>query len=366
MFLISKMSSIRSHYNRKHGKSLETYHGRRRSVRQESLEFHEYERLTLSQSQLQRHAYGHDGDRFASSMCMPPMTAQGTPMERTPSGNEIIFECEIETKNRAARFSCTDHVQSVQDAIHSFRKYQNSTLSLELRATIQAFLDRRDGNFDGICNKANVLFFGGLLTNRVQWEWSTAERYCEWLMGTTAFRDKGDGGLDCLVILSEHLLRRRDSDQILAVKVFLHELVHCYLFICCGESAKTNGGHTRGFFLLEETILDWLNGRFPRAYESRFSRCGTEEGSGRWHLYDDMAYPVFDDVTLSRWRNEEQQLRQDSRRIRLLSKRLPRCTFEQQAQDAHEIRQSPHSFDSNLEGCSSYDSRQSSFDALRY
>ncbi|RKF75256.1 hypothetical protein GcM1_235104 [Golovinomyces cichoracearum] len=193
-------------------------------------------------------------------------------MERTPSGRSIISSSPLEP------------LPSVQDLpIHkqrdlaaatrvdnSFRRRpQNSKHERILRKLIRRdepldsgfMLD--DPALESILTAADTLFFDGMLAGRVQWEWSSNPQYRTELIGTTALRRcVGREGFETLIVLSEPLLRNERYDRRLLLSAFLHELIHCYLFISCGFDARMEGGHTDGFYRIAEIIDSWVGPRY--------------------------------------------------------------------------------------------------------
>ncbi|CAK7272300.1 hypothetical protein SEPCBS119000_005049 [Sporothrix epigloea] len=107
---------------------------------------------------------------------------------------------------------------------------------------------------------ANEIFFNGRLTRRVQWDWSDAScnpQYDDKIIGHTSLRRAQRGGFETFILLSTPILRSRDYSRRLLISAFLHELIHCYLFICCGWSARESGGHTDGFRRIAKIIDHW-------------------------------------------------------------------------------------------------------------
>lgn len=111
----------------------------------------------------------------------------------------------------------------------------------------------------GILTTADTLFFDGVLSGRVQWEWSSQARYRTELIGTTALRRCIDrDGFETLIVLSDPILTDQRYDRRLLLSAFLHELIHCYLFIQCGFEARMQGGHTEGFHRIAGIIDGWV------------------------------------------------------------------------------------------------------------
>lgn len=115
---------------------------------------------------------------------------------------------------------------------------------------------------ESIFSAADEIFFQGRLSRRVQWEWSSSEQndYSSRIIGTTALRDAQPplvGGYETLIVLSSPLLRDTKFNRRLLISTFLHELIHSYLFICCGFKARHCGGHTNGFKEIAAAIDEW-------------------------------------------------------------------------------------------------------------
>ncbi|CZS99142.1 uncharacterized protein RAG0_07602 [Rhynchosporium agropyri] len=194
--------------------------------------------------------------------------AHGVTMERTESGRSIISDSIYE--------SSYDQVSSPQttfpdfDAIAASQVKQHTNKSFshrkyERHSRILRSLIDDDNNIvddvalDSILNSANALFFSGTLKGRVQWEWSSQARYHSELIGTTALRRRADNdGFETLIVLSEPILRSTKYDRRLLLSAFLHELIHCYLFVTCGFEAKRDRGHTRGFHVIARIVDRWV------------------------------------------------------------------------------------------------------------
>jgi hypothetical protein len=124
----------------------------------------------------------------------------------------------------------------------------------------RAILD--DESLNNLLHAADKIFFDGKLSGRVRWQWSLPdqERYTTELLGTTALRDAPPnvGGFETLIVLSKPLLQNRRYDRDLLLSAFLHELVHCYLFIRCGINHAMHDGHTEGFQKIARLINNWI------------------------------------------------------------------------------------------------------------
>ena len=145
---------------------------------------------------------------------------------------------------------------------------------------------------ESIFSAANEIFFNGRLSQRVAWDWSHASspRYDSRVIGTTALRRAAahTRGFETLIVLSASILRGGGFSRRLLISTFLHELIHCYLFICCGFRARWEGGHTEGFRDIAAVIDEWVGeggGLYLRRVEAdldlfRVGGCGGGGGGG--------------------------------------------------------------------------------------
>lgn len=164
-----------------------------------------------------------------------------------------------------------------------------------------------DAALSSMLHAANELFFAGKLRGRVRWDWSGpgSEQYEKRIIGSTALRrrvgkgtvaaaqvhavyvDRGccggaedagpvpwglgrhspwdeaghdpsdEGGYETLIVLSQPILRCGNYSRRLLISTFLHELIHCFLFVCCGFAARREGGHTAAFRAIANAIDEW-------------------------------------------------------------------------------------------------------------
>jgi hypothetical protein len=151
---------------------------------------------------------------------------------------------------------------------------------------------------EGILTAADSVFFDGVLSGRVQWEWSSLDRYRTELIGTTALRRCSDrDGFETLIVLSEPILTDPKYDRRLLLSAFLHELVHCYLFILGGFEARAQGGHTKGFHRISEIIDNWVGGGY-------LSLCNMKANLNHFRKNRDCAVPVqILDPRIEGWRS---------------------------------------------------------------
>ncbi|KAB5584842.1 hypothetical protein GE09DRAFT_934437, partial [Coniochaeta sp. 2T2.1] len=115
---------------------------------------------------------------------------------------------------------------------------------------------------ESIFLSANEIFFHGRLSQRVTWDWSHSSslHYDGSVIGTTALRHVRESkrrGFETLIVLSSPILRDGKYSRRLLISTFLHELIHSYLFICCGFRARHCGGHTPGFRTIARLVDDW-------------------------------------------------------------------------------------------------------------
>lgn len=189
-------------------------------------------------------------------------------MERSPSGNSILSDtpyeqtyCDtvMDSDDTAARRVEYHFKQVPRDRRRKRQKHEHI-----LRRLIKLDHPLDKGKIDdesllGIVTACDSIFFNGALAGRVKWEWSSQERYQTELIGMTALRKRADqDGFETLIILSEPILRNPQYDRRLLLSAFLHELVHCYMFIQCGFSARIEGGHTKGWYTIAKIIDKWV------------------------------------------------------------------------------------------------------------
>jgi hypothetical protein len=179
-------------------------------------------------------------------------------MERTPSGNSIISDNTFEPRHKNT-FTYSDEEAARKVEIHFKRLPHHGKHERILRNLIESQTPIDAAALDSILTAADSVFFGGVLSRRVRWEWShpLQERYQTELIGTTALRPAAQGGYETLIVLSAPILQHPDYDRRLLLSAFLHELVHCYLFIRCGFGARLQGGHTDGFHTIASIIDRW-------------------------------------------------------------------------------------------------------------
>jgi len=202
-----------------------------------------------------------------TSLNTPLEHAHGITMERTPSGNSILSDTRFEPQ--------PNHTLSSRDleaagfVLHHMERQRHWNHEDILKGLI-----KRAGPIDDLDDKAGTLY------GRVQWEWSSQDRYHNELIGTTALRRCSDrDGYETLIVLSAPILKNPKYDRRLLLSAFLHELIHCYLFIKCGFEARVQGGHTDGFHKIAKAIHDWVEEWHPGYLEL----CNMKANLNRFH-----------------------------------------------------------------------------------
>ncbi|EPE24562.1 hypothetical protein GLAREA_08414 [Glarea lozoyensis ATCC 20868] len=203
---------------------------------------------------------------------MPKEQVGGITMERTRSGNSIYSDTPIENQYFNESLDTDERAASRVAEHFKARKHRRGKHEDILRKIIKLEDPKDVGEIDdkslsSIVTTCDTIFFGGALAGRVQWEWSSQERYHSELIGTTALRKCSDReGYETLIILSEPILTSSLYDRRLLLSAFIHELIHCYLFIRCGFKARNEGGHTRGWhdiaYIINKCINKWVGGDY--------------------------------------------------------------------------------------------------------
>jgi len=199
------------------------------------------------------------------SLVAPP-ECDGAPamvlMERTTSGNAINPDKNFVPSHKHT-FIHTDRTaaEEVRSYFRGFRPLLLQRRENELRQLVRSKELIHNDDLWRIIDLADAIFFRHHLKGRVQWEWSapSQERYRDELIGLTALRPAvNKDGYETLIVLSEPILKNSGYDRRLLLSAFLHELVHCYLFIQCGFNARENDGHTIGFHEIVGIIDEWV------------------------------------------------------------------------------------------------------------
>ena len=199
----------------------------------------------------------------------PPVHHEARPPSPPGGGNNNNTVNGYDNEDDAYFISDDQAADNVTAHLAGFRRrYPTSRKERILRSLIHpksgsgvADFELDDDALTNIMCTANDLFFGGRLENRVQWDWSNKNsdpQYDCKIIGHTSLRVKKDaGGIETFVLLSTPILKNRAYSRRLLISAFLHELIHCYLFICCGWKARKDGGHTDGFRRIANTIDQW-------------------------------------------------------------------------------------------------------------
>lgn len=150
--------------------------------------------------------------------------------------------------------------EASQRVMGCFKKHKNGFASRVVRKLLKDELALGLESLDTIMIATDNVFFNGKLRGRVHWRWSDAgeEGYEKELLGTTRPQYSIETGIEARIVLSRPLLKSGRYSQDLLLSTFLHELVHCYLFICCGDQAQQDGGHTPGFQRIVHLINSWI------------------------------------------------------------------------------------------------------------
>lgn len=190
-------------------------------------------------------------------------------MERTESGLSISSDSSIYTTFAYEDNELLDDDKAAwlveKHLLNYRRRAHRSRHERILRSLIQP--RSRDAEFsidnaalESIFSAANEIFFYGRLSRRVTWDWShsSSAQYQNQIIGTTALRrSRLQKGFETLIVLSHPILNDKKYNRRLLISTFLHELIHSYLFICCGFKARHCGGHTTGFRRVAELIDQW-------------------------------------------------------------------------------------------------------------
>ncbi|KFY25782.1 hypothetical protein V493_04458 [Pseudogymnoascus sp. VKM F-4281 (FW-2241)] len=141
-----------------------------------------------------------------------------------------------------------------------FKKRQNKLSGRILRNQLNSDLSLGQESLDDIRFAADNVLFDGMLLGKVKWRWSKEgeEGYENELLGSTTPQYSPETGIEARIVLSRPLLLSGRYSRDLLLSTFLHELVHCYLFICCGDQAQKDGGHTPGFQQIVQLINGWV------------------------------------------------------------------------------------------------------------
>lgn len=214
----------------------------------------------------QHHHHHHHNHHAHHPPSHSPTPTPTPPLETTATGHTIHPSPPPSLLPRSAStelLSDADALLRVRAHMASFRRrFPDSKHERILRSIIrprstsphESPLDNE--SLQSILSAANEVFFNGRLSQRVMWDWS-AGGDDGGRVGTTALRRASTRGYETLIVLSGPMLRGGGFSRRLLISTFLHELVHCYLFICCGFRAREEGGHTAGFRAIVRLIDEW-------------------------------------------------------------------------------------------------------------
>lgn len=190
-------------------------------------------------------------------------------MERTNSGRTILTESDFDLElfesdefspeeDKAAAARVRRHMANPRRDV---KRHERILRSLIHPSHQGADFQLDNAALESIFSAADEIFFQGRLSRRVHWEWSSSNQnhYSSRIIGTTALRKAAPprGGYETLIVLSSPILKDTQYNRRLLISTFLHELVHSYLFICCGFKARHCGGHTEGFKEIGSMIDEW-------------------------------------------------------------------------------------------------------------
>ncbi|KAK0734918.1 hypothetical protein B0T26DRAFT_618342, partial [Lasiosphaeria miniovina] len=216
---------------------------------------HQYQQQHQQQYPQLQHAHLHTQSPEPAA-CELERTASGLSIRPDPT--ERCASTELLEDDEAA--------QRVRDHMAMFRRrFPDSKHERILRSIISPRANAEypldNDSLESIFSAANEMFFNGRLSQRVMWDWSheSSAQYDSKVIGTTALRRASTTtrGFETLIVLSSPILQDQKYSRRLLISTFLHELVHSYMFICCGFRARCYGGHTPGFKEIASLIDDW-------------------------------------------------------------------------------------------------------------
>lgn len=190
-------------------------------------------------------------------------------MERTNSGRTILDDTDLQP-DEFPEFSPEDDREAARQVQQHLAKSQGNVKRHE--RILRTLINPRDKAADfpldnaaleSIFSAADKIFFQGRLSCRVHWEWSSGcanvvgTMEDNRIIGTTALRERAPGDFETLIMLSSSILKDTSYNRRLLISTFLHEMIHSYVFICCGFKARHCGGHTAGFRQIARLIDEW-------------------------------------------------------------------------------------------------------------
>ncbi|KAH8751582.1 hypothetical protein BGZ57DRAFT_966754 [Hyaloscypha finlandica] len=130
---------------------------------------------------------------------------------------------------------------SIQEAVRRVElEVQHTWSKSRLRTMLQGIISGTwlvdDDALDSILTIANKAFFHEALSGRVGWHWSQEYPYSDACISSTGVRSSANGGYETSIMLSASLraFEQESEERAILIRVFLHELIQCYLFISCG------------------------------------------------------------------------------------------------------------------------------------
>lgn len=207
----------------------------------------------------------------------PPRESAASPvpvacfMERTHSGRTILTETDLQPVACPEFSHKDDNEAALRVQQHLAKPHARGNVRRHERI-LRTLINPRDKATDfpldnaaleSIFSAADEIFFQGRLSRRVHWEWSSGcvnvvgTKEGSRIIGTTALRAAEGGGYETLIVLSSPILKDTSYNRRLLISTFLHEMIHSYLFICCGFKARHCGGHTQGFKTIAGLIDQW-------------------------------------------------------------------------------------------------------------
>lgn len=243
----------------------------------------------------QRHRHQHHHHHAAN----PSPSPVACSMERTPSGRTILTETAVNQlalecadfspeEDRQAALQVKRHMANPRQNVKQHERILRALIHPKPHAAKGTEFPLDNDALESIFSAADEIFFQGRLSRRVHWEWSSFDSPTTngaeeggsgggsassnsgssshggssggGIIGTTALRRASPpsrGGYETLIVLSSPILMDTGYNRRLLISTFLHELIHSYLFICCGFKARHCGGHTEGFKEIAALIDEW-------------------------------------------------------------------------------------------------------------
>lgn len=230
----------------------------------------------------------HHENAAAASIAPAPVACL---MARTDSGRMIMTETDLQPslecpgfspqQDREAALRVKQHMARPRPHVKRHERILRALIHPRAHADKATDFPLDHAALESIFSAADEIFFQGRLSCRVHWEWSSGcvsmlstagggggslklqghgGQQGGRIIGTTALRRASPperGGYETLIVLSSPILKDTSYNRRLLISTFLHELIHSYLFICCGFKARHCGGHTDGFKDIAATIDQW-------------------------------------------------------------------------------------------------------------